>query len=142
MQMNAKLKQVDGLSLVARGNSNHWIAMDAPPELGGAGAGSRPMEVVLMGIAGCAAMDIIAILKKKRVMFEGFEVDADAERAEEHPQIFTAITFNYTVIGRDINPKDVQRAIELTDEKYCGAIEMVRGVAKIEHKFKIVPPQD
>jgi len=134
--MNAKIKQIDGLALVGHADTGHWVAMDAPHELGGLAAGSRPMELVLMGIAGCAAMDIIAILVKKRVKLDGFELDVHALRQDEHPQIFTKITLNYTFIGHNIQPKDIERAIELTDEKYCGAIEMVRDVTEIVHEYE------
>ena len=137
MKMNAKLKQLDGLALMGRGDTQHWVAMNAPDELGGHSSGSRPMELMLMGIAGCAAMDIIAILKKKKVNFTGFDVDVEAERADEHPQLFTKITFNYTVTGKDVKEKDVARSIELTDERYCGAIENVRASAEIVHNFVI-----
>ncbi len=137
MEMNARLIRVQGLSLVGYANTTHMVAMDAPLDLGGLGAGSRPMELMLMGIAGCAAMDVIAILMKKRVKLERFELDVHAERRDEHPQIFTKITLNYTFIGTNIQAKDIERSIELTDEKYCGAIEMVRGVTEIEHKYQI-----
>ena len=137
MQMNAKLMQLDGLAMMGKGDTGHWVAMDAPDKLGGHGAGSRPMELMLICIAGCAAMDIIAILKKKRVDLRGFEVDADAERSDEHPQLFKKIVFNYTVIGKNIQAKDVERSIELTDTNYCGAIENVRSSVEIVHNFTI-----
>jgi len=94
MQMKAKLKQLDGLTMMGKANTGHWVAMDAPDDLGGHGAGSRPMELMLIGIAGCAAMDIIAIMKKKKLDLRGFEVDVDAERSDEHPQLFKKIIFN------------------------------------------------
>ncbi len=142
MKMKATLKQLDGLSLMAYANTNHWIAMDAPSELGGNGAGSRPMEVMLMGIAGCAAMDIIAILKKKKMDVRNFEVEVDADKADEHPQVFEKIRFKYKVYGKDVKEKDVKRSIELTDEKYCGAIEVIRDKVEIEHDFEIIDVSD
>jgi putative redox protein len=135
--MKAKLMQLDGLTLMGRSDTGHWVPMDAPVDIGGHGAGPRPMELMLIGIAGCAAMDIIAILKKKKVDLRGFEVNVEADRSEEHPQLFKKITFNYTVSGKNIQTKDVERAIELTDSKYCGAIENVRGSAEIVHNFTI-----
>ena len=137
MEVKVKLKQIEGLSLAAHSNSNHWITMDAPPELGGSGSGSRPLEVLLMGIAGCAAMDIIAILKKKRVDFSHFETDVTAQRTDEHPHIYTDIHFKYTIYGKNIKPESIERAIKLTDEKYCGGIAMIRGVSKIAHNYEI-----
>ncbi len=137
MKVKVRIRQIDGLALAGFSDSNHWVAMDAPHKLGGCAAGPRPMELMLLAIAGCAAMDILAILEKKRVKLQGFEVDVDAERKDEHPQIYTRIELNYTFIGRNIRSEDVERSIELTDEKYCGAIEMVRGLTEIVHRFQI-----
>ena len=137
MIMKAKLMQLDGLTLMGRSETGHWVPMDAPADLGGNGAGPRPMELMLIGIAGCAAMDIIAILKKKKVDLRSFEVNVEADRSDEHPQLFKKINFNYAVSGKNIQAKDVERAIELTDSKYCGAIENVRGSSEIVHNFTI-----
>jgi putative redox protein len=138
MKMSVTVKQIEGLALAAYANSNHWVTMGAPLELGGFGAASRPMELVLMGIAGCATMDILAILKKKRIDIQDFDLKVDAERAEEHPQVFTEINFHYTFKGKDIKGKDVDRAIELTDEKYCGATAMIKPRVKVNYKYDIV----
>lgn len=138
MEMNVTINQVDGLAMIGRGNSRHWVALDAPEKLGGQSAGTRPMELMLMGIAGCASMDIVAILKKKKVNLIDFKVDVAADREDEHPQVFTRIVFNYTFTGKGIQEKDIDRSIELTDEKYCGAIEMIRSNCQIEHKYTIV----
>jgi len=137
MQMTVKVKQIEGLALAALANSNHWVTMGAPLELGGFGAGSRPMEVILMGIAGCATMDIIAILKKKRVPIKKFDLTVEAERADEHPQMFTEISFNYTFYGDGLQAKDIDRAIELTDTKYCGAIAMIKSVVDVKYHYEM-----
>ena len=136
--MNVKVRQIEGLALAAFGNSNHWVTMGAPLELGGFGAGTRPMELVLMGIAGCATMDIISILKKKRVELHKFDLDVNADRADEHPQVFKEITFKFTFYGKGIQAKDIDRAIQLTDDKYCGATAMIKSTVKVNYKYDIV----
>jgi putative redox protein len=92
---------------------------------------------MLMGIAGCSAMDVISILKKKKVDVRGFRMDVTAERAEEHPQKFTRIHFHYIVTGKDVREADANRAIELTEEKYCGAIATIRGNVEMDWKLTI-----
>lgn len=141
MQVKVKIKQIEGLALAAFSNSNHWVTMDAPEKLGGFAAGFRPMELLLTAVAGCVGMDVISILEKKRVKLQGFEMLVEAEQTEEHPQIFTEINLNYTLIGKNIKPADVERAIQLTDEKYCGAIAMIRDITKIRHNYQIKEPE-
>ncbi|MFH1734105.1 MAG: OsmC family protein, partial [bacterium] len=92
----------------------------------------------LMGIAGCATMDIIAILKKKRVNLKKFDLRVEAERAEEHPQVFTQIDFHYTFYGTGIQSKDIDRAIDLTDSKYCGATAMIKSTVTVNYHYEIV----
>lgn len=135
--MRVTVKQIEGLALAAFADSKHWVTMGAPEDLGGYGAGTRPMELVLIGIAGCATMDILAILKKKRVNLQGFDLEVEAERADEHPQVFKEIRFHYTFMGKDIKSSDIDRAIKLTDEKYCGATAMIKPMVKVEYDYVI-----
>ena len=137
MKMMLKVKQIEGLALAAFADSKHWVTMGAPEHLGGCGAGTRPMELVLIGIAGCATMDILAILKKKRVNLQGFDLAVEAERADEHPQVFKEIHFHYTFIGKGIKSGDIDRAIRLTDEKYCGATAMIKPMVKVNYDYVI-----
>jgi putative redox protein len=138
MKMNVKVRQIEGLALAAFGNSNHWVTMGAPLELGGFGAGTRPMELVLMGIAGCATMDIISILKKKHVNLHKFDLEVEADRADEHPRVFKEITFHYTFYSRSIQTQDIDRAIQLTDDKYCGATAMIKPAVKVNYEYEVV----
>ncbi len=138
--MKAKINQIDGLALAGISDSNHWITMDAPEDFGGYRAGSRPMELILVGLAGCTAMDVLSILKKKRVNLIDFNMEVDAERAEEHPKVFTRITLHYIFIGKGIRPVDVERAIKLSEEKYCSATAMLRKAVDIKHDYKIIEP--
>jgi len=137
-EIKIQLKQLDGLALAAYGEeSKHWVTMDSTPILGGKDSASRPMELMLMGIAGCSAMDVISILKKKRANISEFRMEIVGERAEEHPKRFIRIDFHYIVTGKEIKPEDVQRAIELTEEKYCGAMATIRGNVELSYRFTI-----
>jgi putative redox protein len=136
--MKAHVKWVDGMTLLGRGDTNHWIAMDGAEEIGGHDAGSRPMEMVLIGLGGCTGMDVLSILRKKRVPFTDFEIKLDSERADDHPKVFTKIKVHFIVSGKGINPNDVERAIELSETKYCSVAGMLRHSASIETSFEIV----
>ena len=135
--MKVEVKQIDGLAIAASANTGHWVTMDAPAELGGSGAGSRPMELILMGVAGCASMDILSILKKKKVILQDLTVEVEAEQAPDHPHVFTKITLNYTFTGKDLKATDIERAIKLTDEKYCPGTMMMKEIATVTHKYEI-----
>ncbi|MBT3233693.1 MAG: OsmC family protein [Calditrichaeota bacterium] len=137
MEMQVTIKQIEGLAIAAKGGSNTWSVMDTAEGVGGLGGGTRPLELMLMGIAGCASMDVIAILRKKRVDVRNFEVNVVAERKEKHPQSIKEITFNYSITGKDIQPEDVEKAISLSDSTYCGAIDMIRGCTEINHQYTI-----
>ena len=137
MEMQVTLKQIEGLALAAKGGSNSWVVMDTAANVGGLGGGTRPLELMLMGIAGCASMDVIAILKKKQVDLRDIEVQVTAERREKHPQSIKEITFNYILTGNGIQPADVEKAISLSDSTYCGAIDMIRGCTEINLQYTI-----
>jgi putative redox protein len=96
------------------------------------------MEVLLMGVLGCTAMDVISILKKKRQPVQGFKIFATGERAAEHPRAYTAIHLEYVAYG-DVAPDALARAIQLSEEKYCGALATVRGVAKLTSSHRVEP---
>ena len=105
--------------------------------MGGEDDGFRPLELMLVSLAGCTGMDVISILSKKRQDITGFRVRVDAERVEEHPKVFTAITVHYTVRGRNIDPAAVERAIELSETRYCPAQAMLAKSVPIEHQYTI-----
>jgi len=138
--MKVSLKQIDGLAMAAVADSNHWITMDGPENFGGRTAGPRPMEVLLMGMAGCTAMDVISILKKKRIKLQDVSVEVDAEQAPEHPKVFTKIRLHYIITGKDVRATDVERAIELSETKYCSATIMLKKSADVTHDYKIIEP--
>jgi putative redox protein len=134
----AKVSWVDGALFVAEGGSGHTFTMDGSPEVGGRNLASRPMEVMLMGMGGCTAIDVVSMLKKQRQDIEGVEVSLEAERAGDHPKVFNSVKLVYTFRGRKLNRALIERAVSLSDEKYCSATAMVRKSAEITHEVVLV----
>lgn len=137
---NANITWVQDMQFVAAGDSGHAIVMDSNQEVGGHDSAARPMEVLLMGLLGCTAMDVISILKKKRQPVQGFKIFASGERAAEHPQKYTKIHLEYVAYG-DVDPKALARAVELSETTYCGAIATVRGVAEVTLSYRVAPAE-
>ena len=127
----------DGMSFVAETGSGHLVAMDGAPEAGGRNLAPRPMEMMLAGAGGCTAFDVVMILKKGRHQVSGCEVSLLAERATEDPKVFTRIHFRYRVTGKGLRREIVQRAIDLSKEKYCSASVMLGKTADISYEFEI-----
>jgi putative redox protein len=136
----AFMKQVQGVTVVARGASNHWVVMDGSPDFDGSGAASTPKELVLMALAGCTASDVIPILKKKRVPLQNLEIKVSGVEKNEHPKIFTDIHVEYIFYGEGIQSADVERAIELSTTKYCSVSAILSASAKLTHSYQIVSP--
>jgi putative redox protein len=132
------LKQIKGLSLAARGESNHWITMDGPENLGGSNAGVRPKELVLMALAGCTGSDVVSILQKKRANLTDFEINITAQQSDEHPKVFTHIDLEYVFYGKELKINEVEIAIELSTKTYCGVSAMLRKAMTINHSYRIV----
>ncbi|MEX3606706.1 MAG: OsmC family protein [Burkholderia sp.] len=128
----------DGMAFVAETSSGHLVTMDGPPEGGGHNLAARPMEMVLLGTGGCTAYDVVLILKKSRQEVTGCSVSLKAERTSEDPKVFTRIHFHFTVKGRNLNPTKVERAINLSHDKYCSASSMIAKTAGLTHSFDIV----
>lgn len=135
---DARINWVEGMQFVAQADTGHAIVMDASVEGGGFGSASSPMEVLLMGLLGCTAMDVISILKKKRQPVQGFKIFAKGERAAEHPRAYTAIHLEYVAYGA-VETEALARAVQLSEEKYCGAMATVRGVAKLTSSYRVEP---
>ncbi|MCW8994364.1 MAG: OsmC family protein [Psychromonas sp.] len=136
------LKQIKGLSLAARGESKHWVTMDGPEHLGGSDAAVRPKELLLMSLAGCTGSDVVSILQKKRVNLTDFEINITAQQTEEHPKVFTDIDLEYVFYGKDLKEKDVERAIELSTNTYCGVSAMLKKAINIKHTYRIVESEE
>lgn len=123
------------------GSSGLTLPMDTSVESGGDGNGFRPMELILIGQAGCTAMDVISILEKKRQQVTGLEVRVQGERAEEHPRVYTHIVIEYIVTGHNLDHVAVERAVELSETKYCSVGGMLSKTAKMESKITILEAQ-
>ena len=136
--MNISVNWVDGMLMVGKSHSGHSITMDGPPEIGGDNLGVRPMEMLLLGVAGCTMIDVVNTLKKMRQDLTNCETKLSAERADEHPKVFTDIHIQFIVKGKDLDPKKVEKAITLSAEKYCSASIMLGKTASITHDFEIV----
>lgn len=135
--MKARLKWVDGVCFLGESGSGHAVVMDGAPEGGGRNLGPRPMELLLLGAAGCTSYDVITILKKSRQQVSDCWVEIEAERAEEEPKVFTRIHFHFVVSGRELKADAVERAIRLSAEKYCSASIMLGKTADISHDFEL-----
>ncbi len=134
--MKVELKQVEGNTYVGKGESNHWVTIDAAEKDGGHNAGTRPMELVLIALAGCTAIDVENILKKKRAGMKKLEIEVTSERSEEYPKRFTNIHLTYIIHG-DVERIDAEQAVSLSREKYCSVSGSLN--ANVTHEIRIVP---
>ena len=136
--MNLSVNWVDGMLMVGKSHSGHSITMDGPIEIGGENLGVRPMEMLLLGVAGCTMIDVVTTLQKMRQDLSHCETRISAERAKEHPKVFTDIHIHFIVQGKDLDSKKVDKAITLSAEKYCSASIMLGKTAKITHDFEVL----
>ena len=135
--MKARVKWVEDATFLGEAGSGHALVMDGPPESGGRNLGPRPMEMLLLGMGGCTAFDVIMILKKARQPVTDCVVEISAERAEQAPKVFTRIHVHFVVTGHGLAEKQVARAVQLSAEKYCSASIMLGKAADISHDFEI-----
>jgi putative redox protein len=137
--MKATVKLVENVKFSAQASSGHSVIMDGAPESGGQNQGSRPMELILMGLGGCTSFDVINILRKSRQQVTDCVAELSAERAETVPSVFTSIHIHFVVTGIALKESQVKRAISLSAEKYCSASLMLeRGGVVITHDFEII----
>lgn len=140
--MKARIKWVQDVTFVGESGSGHSVVMDGAPEAGGRNLGFRPMEMLLLGLGGCSAFDVVMILKRGRENVTDCVVEIEAQRAETDPKIFTQITMKYIVTGRKLDESKVARAVKLSAEKYCSASAIIGRTAQIDHTFEVVAPAD
>lgn len=137
--MDASVKMDGGaMRFVGSADTGFPVVMDAHQSVGGDNSGARPMELLLIGLCGCTAMDVISILRKKRQQVSGLEVKAHAKNAETYPKVFTNIALEYIVTGKEVDPSAVERAIQLSAERYCPAQAMLGQVAGMDLTFTII----
>jgi putative redox protein len=136
--MKARVKWIQDAAFVGEAGSGHSVVMDGAPDAGGRNIGFRPMEMLLVGLGGCSAFDVVLILKRGREQVTDCVVELDADRAETDPKVFTNIRMRYIVTGRALDPKKVERAVNLSAEKYCSASAIMNKTAQITHTVEIV----
>lgn len=139
--MKARIKWVQDVMFVGESGSGHSVVMDGAPEAGGRNLGFRPMEMLLLGLGGCSAFDVMLILKRGREAVTDCVVDIDAERATTDPKVFTKIQMHYTVTGHGLDRKKVERAVALSAEKYCSASAILAKTAELSHTLTLVESQ-
>lgn len=135
--MEVKVRWDGQMGFVGRSGTNHAVVMDVSPQVGGGGTAPSPMEMVLFGLAGCAGVDVALILQKKKVQVRDFEVLVQAERADEHPRVFTKVDLTFVFEGEDLRLKPLEDSVRLSIEKYCSVAGMVSQTATIDWKVEI-----
>ena len=136
--MKASVTWVDGRTFLGASGSGHAVVMDGAPEHGGRNLGVRPMEMLLLGVGGCTAFDVVMILEKAREPVTDCRVEVEAERAETDPKVFTRIHLRYIVTGRGLDRAKVERAVALSKEKYCSASIMMAQVAEMTAEIEVI----
>lgn len=135
MATTARITWVQDALFVGESGSGHTVTMDGSPDIGGRDLAARPMEMVLIGMGGCTAIDVASMLRKQRQDVRDIIVELEAERAGDHPKVFTAVKVIYRVRGKKLNKALVERAVSLSDEKYCSATAMIRKSANVTHEI-------
>lgn len=136
--MKARVKWVEDVMFLGESGTRHTVVMDGPEEAGGHGTGMRPMELLLLGMGGCTAYDVVEILQKSRQDIRDCVVELDGTRSEEAPKVYTKIHVHYKITGKDVKANFVERAINLSTEKYCSASLMMGKTAEITHDYEII----
>ena len=138
MTMQARVKWHENAAFVGETGSGHAIVIDGPSDIGGRNLGPRPMELMLLSVGSCSAVDIVHILKKARQPVAGCEVQVSGERAETDPKVFTKIHLHFVVSGAGLSDNHVKRAVQLSAEKYCSASIMLQKAAEVSHDYEVI----
>ncbi|MCP5095001.1 MAG: OsmC family protein [Chloroflexi bacterium] len=137
--MNASVTLQDGMHFIGTADSGFTIDLDAGLKVGGNDKGFRPLELLAVSLVGCTGMDVISILRKMQQDVTGFKVDFSADRTSDHPKVFTQINVTYVIAGNELDPKKIERAIELSAKRYCPVQAMLEPAVPINHTYTIVP---
>ncbi|HVN16478.1 MAG TPA: OsmC family protein [Anaerolineales bacterium] len=140
--MDAKVNLKERMTFVATADKGYEVLLDTGPDAGGDDRGFEPIELLAMGMAGCTAMDVISILRKKQQNITDFEVSVHVDRAEEHPKVFTRAQITYVLKGHDLQEAALARAIELSVTKYCPVQAMFGKLFPIEMRYQIFEGND
>jgi putative redox protein len=139
--MKARIKWIQDVMFVGESGSGHSVVMDGAPDAGGRNLGIRPMEMLLLGLGGCSAFDVMSILKRGREAVTDCVVSLEAQRALSDPKVFTSINLHYVVTGRSLDRHKVERAVQLSADKYCSASAILSQTAKLTHTIEIIESQ-
>ncbi|NLJ81369.1 MAG: OsmC family protein [Firmicutes bacterium] len=135
--MKARVRWNGKMGFVGISGTNHTVPMDVSPAVGGDGAAASPLEMVLMGLAGCSGADVVSILRKKKIKIDDFQIFLEAERAADHPKVFTKVDLRFVFRGDNLRLKPLEDSVRLSVEKYCSVAGMIEKTAQIEWKVEI-----
>lgn len=135
--MKIVLEQQSGVHFTATTESGHHIDTDGSPAIGGQNKGARPMEMMLVSLGGCSAIDVISMLEKMRQAVSGCRIEIEAQRVDDVPAVFSDIHLFFCVTGKNLDPKKVGRAVSLSAEKYCSVSRMLEKSVAITHDFEV-----
>jgi putative redox protein len=135
--MKTRIKYIENVCLMAESESGHSLIIDGSPEIGGRNLGVRPMEMILMGLGGCTTMDILTILRKKRLNIKDCVIEIDSQRRDTIPKTFSKIHLHFIITGDNLNEKHVQQAVQLSVEKYCSVYAMLKNSVEISYDYEI-----
>ncbi|MBL7067172.1 MAG: OsmC family protein [Candidatus Marinimicrobia bacterium] len=140
--MKVSLHRASGITFLAKGDSNHWVVLDSKKQFGGSEAASQPMEMMLMALGGCTAMDIESLINKMRTPAEEFQIEIDAARSAEHPRVFTEIHMTFIFKGADLNKQNIKKAVRLSQEKYCSVSATLSRAIDISYDIVFNPAEE
>lgn len=137
--MNVQIKHIKGVTFIGKGDTNHWVSVDGPEEFQGSNAGTRPKELLLISLGTCTGSDVATILRKKQVPLQDMELEVRGDVVETHPKVFSKIHIIYKFFGTNLSDKDLKRAIELSQNKYCPIAAMLSKACEITYSYQINP---
>jgi putative redox protein len=138
MTHNATIRWAGRMTFIGKAGTNHLVPMDTTAEFDGDSAATKPLELLLVALGGCTGMDIIPLFKKMRQNVTTVEINVTAERAEEHPRVYTKIDIEYVITGNGLEEDKVKRAVDLSQEKYCSVSAMLNKACPISYSYRIV----
>lgn len=134
--MQVTVQRAKGATFIAKGDSNHWVVLDSDEKFGGSDAASRPMEMLLIALGSCTAMDVESLINKMRTPASDLRVEIYAERKAEHPKVFTKIHLTFIFSGDNLNKANIAKAVRLSQEKYCSVTVMLSQAVEISYEIK------
>lgn len=135
--MEVVVKRMKGITFAGMGESGHWVILDTDKQYGGSEGAAKPMELVLMGLGGCSGMEILSILQKMRFDIVDFEVHIKAKQADVHPRVFTEMDIEYLFAGHQLEAQKIEKAIQLSHDKYCSVIAMLKKDVRVNYSYQI-----